>query len=81
MQITLRNDYHGTEYNIRYNGPLTPAQVQRCRKHLCGIPACTCGGLLGEHGPQPVDIEIVGGKIVLRPLGMTRMATSLNRRA
>jgi hypothetical protein len=58
--VPIRNDFHGTVCNLRieYNGAaLTPGQIKRCRRALCGIPTCTCGGILGQRGNQgAVDI-------------------------
>ena len=66
MQITIHNEFHGTEYALRVKGPLSAAQIRRCRRALCGIPACHCGGPLGERGPQPVLIELLpDGRIAL----------------
>lgn len=67
MQITLRNDYHNTTYSLRVHGPLSPQQIIRCRKALCGVASCSCGGPLGERGPQPVQITMEGSTIILAP--------------
>lgn len=64
---TITNNFHNTEYQtarfpqqiqkiiktnpIHWTG-LEKTFVQRCRRMLCGIKGCTCGGLLGERGPQ-----------------------------
>lgn len=55
--ITIRNDFHDTAARIRaaIGDTLTPSQVKRCRKALCGIEGCTCGGPLSERGPQHDD--------------------------
>jgi len=55
MIITLRNDFHRSEARVRIEGipgNLSPAQVQRARKVLCGLHDCTCGGV---RGPQSHD--------------------------
>jgi hypothetical protein len=59
--ITLRNDFHCTECNVRVRfsksgrGELTERQVKRARNVLC-CDECSCGGPLGERGPQDVDV-------------------------
>lgn len=55
--ITIRNDFHDTAVRIRASigDTLTPSQVRRCRRILCGIEGCTCGGALSERGPQQDD--------------------------
>ncbi len=57
-KITIRNDFHGSETRAVPNeGYLSPRQVRRIRRDLCGIPECTCGGVLSERGPQDFEIE------------------------
>lgn len=55
--ITVRNDFHKTtaRIRVRIGDTLTANQVRRCRKTLCGIEGCTCGGALSERGPQHDD--------------------------
>lgn len=68
--ITLRNSFHHTEVRIRasYGVDLTPSQIRRSRLVLCGISGCTCGGILGERGPQDVEVDAVAlGHIQLLP--------------
>jgi hypothetical protein len=63
--ITLRNDFHNTEINVRADVDegsitLTPSQIKRVERALCGMD-CTCSGPLGVRGPQNPrirDIEI-----------------------
>ena len=49
--IRLRNDFHGSEVGIRVPRglphTLTPSQVRRVRKELCGNKDCTCGAIRG----------------------------------
>jgi hypothetical protein len=68
MNITLVNDFHGTEAVVRPREiekywerghhvfhaihGLTHSQVLRARRKLCGIAECTCGGIAGERGGQ-----------------------------
>ena len=62
MSTTLRNDFHNSEVTIRAERgqELTLSQVLRARRALCGITGCTCGGNLGERGPQAVEVEAIG---------------------
>lgn len=66
--ITLTNDFHRTTVKIRAmpGMELSPAQIKRARKVLCGQPACACGGPLGERGPQP-------GKLVVEQIDPDRV--------
>lgn len=59
---TIKNDYHNTTAQVRYagDGALSAAVTRRVRATLCGISGCTCGGNLGERGPQDVEIEAIG---------------------
>ena len=61
--ITIKNNFHGTEYGLKvsdYGVPLSPGQIRRCRKALCGIKNCICGGVVGERGPQEIEITYYG---------------------
>ena len=65
--IALRNNFHNTEVRLRASigDTLTPAQLRRARRELCGTPTCVCGGEAGERGPQwhdgrPFGLEVVG---------------------
>jgi len=55
--ISVRNDFHGTSARLRagIGETLTASQVNRCRRILCGIDGCTCGGALSERGQQCDD--------------------------
>jgi hypothetical protein len=55
MRIKITNDFHGTEVTLLASVEagilrLTPRQVSRARRELCGHAGCTCGGYLGERG-------------------------------
>ena len=53
--ITLKNNFHGTSVNLRpRNGRLSPAQMRRARRVLCGPSDCQCGGI---RGPQEYELE------------------------
>ncbi len=59
MTITITNDFHSSAARVRVSSlpaDLTPSQIARVRRTLCGIDGCTCGGPLSERGPQDVDI-------------------------
>ena len=59
-QITLRNDYHNTEVNMRpRNGRLTKGQIDIAKRQLCGVKGCACGDAMGCRGKQAVRIEII----------------------
>ncbi len=60
--ITIRNDFHNRKVTLRtyVNARLTLRQIRRARRELCGSPDCTCGGVLGERGPQDVRIQDLG---------------------
>ena len=50
--ITLRNDFHKTECNVRLKEnqtTLTKNQIQRAMKKLCGVSGCQCGGIRGKQ--------------------------------
>jgi hypothetical protein len=54
--LTLKNDFHDTEIRLASMGNnLSPRQVRRAHKALCGIADCKCGGSAGERGPQAFD--------------------------
>jgi len=67
--VTVRNDFHNTEARIRASigDTLTPSQVRRCRRTLCGIKGCTCGGALSERGPQHDDDGCAFNAIAIGP--------------
>ena len=60
--ITLTNNFHHTTYTLRanYGEALSPSQIRRARKALCGVQGCTCGGNLGERGPNNPVVEPLG---------------------
>ncbi len=66
--ITIRNEFHNTQARIRagIGDVLTPSQVKRCRRKLCGIKGCTCGGELSERGRQR---DNQGHRFYLLPVG------------
>lgn len=52
-QITLTNNFHGTEVTIRpVDGRVSHRAGTRAWKALCGMKDCICGGQLGQRGPQ-----------------------------
>ena len=56
QKITLRNDFHGSAIAlIAKNNQINANQLKRARKALCGLSACTCGGI---RGPQDFQIEL-----------------------
>ena len=59
--ITLTNNFHNTEINIRADvgDTLTHSQVSRSRRALCGIADCSCSGREGTRGPQTVELDPV----------------------
>jgi len=53
--VTFTNNFHNSSVNLRLDEDywvLTARQVRRAREALCGLRDCTCGGMLGERGPQ-----------------------------
>lgn len=72
--IQLKNDFHSTVCGVRakLGQPLSKSQIRRTRRELCGIADCSCGGVLGERGPQGVHVEYDWGNeeislVELRP--------------
>ena len=65
----LANNFHHTTARVRVglgNTELSANQVRRLRNKLCGMSGCTCGGVLGQRGPQPLAIvEYAPGKVVV----------------
>lgn len=55
--ITIQNNFHNTSTTIRKAGRISESQERRIRKALCGVSGCTCGGALGERGPQSCEID------------------------
>jgi hypothetical protein len=70
IKLTLVNNFHNTETTIHVpeSGKLTATQVRRARRALCGVHGCTCGGELGERGPQVGSwtLEHINGGICIR---------------
>jgi hypothetical protein len=58
--MELRNDFHRSSVCLRVpaDGILSREQVARARRVLCGVAGCTCGGNLGERGPQPAPFVV-----------------------
>lgn len=64
--ITLTNDFHNTESNVRpvaikdgrFSGyhRISRKTALRLRNELCGIEGCVCGGTFGERGGVRLDI-------------------------
>jgi hypothetical protein len=60
MRVTIKNDYHNTTVVVVSRGRiLSPSQIKRARRILCGVAGCTCGDFMGARGPQelPVGVE------------------------
>lgn len=57
--ITLKNDFHNTEYKLRLNDENTASvrQMSRALRNLCGIDGCLCGGIRGKQ--DYTDFELV----------------------
>ncbi|MFA4834926.1 MAG: hypothetical protein WC749_02475 [Dehalococcoidia bacterium] len=59
--LVLKNDFHNTQVNLRvkHDGAvevmdiikLTPGQVKKSHRSLCGSADCTCSGDLGTRAP------------------------------
>lgn len=72
MKITIYNEFHNTEAAVQVTtlpATLSPSQVRRVRRKLCGIEGCTCGGDLSERGGQDVFIEALGPEEPIRLSG------------
>jgi hypothetical protein len=62
ITLTIKNDFHNTEVKVRAKRRihhddevmLSPSQVKRIRRVLCGMH-CTCGGFLSERGHQEYE--------------------------
>lgn len=61
MKVTIRNNFHNTEVTLEAKNItlektteyyLSPAQVDKAKRELCGLRGCTCSGVLGQRGPQ-----------------------------
>lgn len=61
IYITYSNDFHGTSARVRVTESrsgqydLSRDQVRRIRAKLCGVSGCTCGGVIGQRGPNEGD--------------------------
>ena len=66
--ITLTNDFHRTAINVRplITGYLSPRQVARVDRKLCGVKGCTCAGQ--SWGGYKIEFEHDGSAIVIAPL-------------
>ena len=66
--VRLENDFHNTSTLVRLSDTheLSESQIARARRNLCGMEDCSCGGVLGERGPQSVAVyENHAGRIWL----------------
>lgn len=63
--ITLTNDFHRTAINVRplITGYLSPGQVARVDRKLCGIKGCTCARR--NWGGYKIDFDHDGSAIVI----------------
>lgn len=55
MKVTVTNSFHHTEYTLYVNDEnmvLSPRQVERSRRALCGIIGCTCGDAIGSRDSE-----------------------------
>jgi hypothetical protein len=69
MIITLTNDFHSTETNIRpqkitigrFAGcyRVSRKTAQRCWRELCGREGCVCSGTFGERGGHRLTSKII----------------------
>ena len=57
-KLTLTNDFHNTEVTLVPKGNLlSPSQVKRSWRTLCGISGCCCCNEAGARGNQEVELE------------------------
>lgn len=57
-KLTLTNNFHNTEVTLVPKGnTLSPSQVKRSWRILCGISGCTCCNSAGARGNQEVELE------------------------
>lgn len=67
-QITLTNDFHHTSVRLVVDVDncghelLSPSQVKRARRTLCGVAGCTCGDVAGCR-PQQIEERQDGGGV------------------
>ena len=68
--IIVRNDFHDSSVTLKatIGDELSPSQIRRSQRELCGIANCTCGGPLGERGPQDgfAAVQIDHDRIVIQ---------------
>jgi hypothetical protein len=59
-KITLHNHFHNTEVTIRaeVGDVLTPSQLKRASKSLCGMQDCQCGAF--SHQDRATDENGLG---------------------
>jgi len=63
MKLTFTNNFHNSSANVRADvidgeAWLTPSQVKRVGKKLCGVNGCACGYTeLNYRGDQEYNIE------------------------
>ena len=67
--VTIRNDFHNTSARVNPDRPLSAATVSRVRRELCGMADCSCGGQVGERGPQECDIDYSRERYAITPAG------------
>lgn len=76
-KLTLRNDFHLTEVTLNINleeikvgvtFKLSPSQLKRSFRELCGMNDCGCGGVAGQRAKWheidgvEVQLEIMEGQ-------------------
>jgi hypothetical protein len=76
-KLTLRNDFHLTEVTLNINleeikvgetFKLSPSQLKRSFRELCGMKDCCCGGVAGQRAKWheidgvEVQLEIMEGQ-------------------
>ena len=57
MEITLRNSFHNTSYDVKVSALPARLSIERSRaiqRALCGVADCRCGGVFGE---QEISVE------------------------
>ena len=47
MKYTLKNEYHHTQVTLQVddNANLSPSQIAKAQRALCGMKDCLCGGI------------------------------------
>lgn len=61
ITIILRNDFHSRECRVRVPSlphTISPRQIERIERLLCGHHDCTCGVI---RGPQDVQVTVGAG--------------------